>query len=373
VSSAVSSEVNVLGPVELRLDGQVVAVTGPKVRLTLATLAASANRVVSTDRLIEALWGDDPPRAAEHSLQQHISVLRKHLDDTGGDAPTVLATRHPGYCLDVDRCDVHTWAEHRRAGQRALEEGRPDDAIVELDAALGLWRGDAFEDAGDSPVISAVATQLHEERIAVHEARSRAMLATGREAELVGDLEALVRMHPMRERLWGDLMIALYRSGRQADALGAFQSARTALVEGLGIEPSAALRDLETAILQQSPTLDGSGLTAAEPAGDGLAATFVPGDPTEVGTVVLPDGQEVRLRPGTAVIGRDPSVTIRLVDSRVSRRHATIEVSERGCKLRDLGSSNGTTLNGANVDVVELSDGDQIGVGEVVLTFRRSS
>jgi hypothetical protein len=199
------------------------------------------------------------------------------------------------------------------------------------------------------------------------------MLATGREAELVGDLEALVRMHPMRERLWGDLMIALYRSGRQADALGAFQSARTALVEGLGIEPSAALRDLETAILQQSPTLDGSGLTAAEPAGDGLAATFVPGDPTEVGTVVLPDGQEVRLRPGTAVIGRDPSVTIRLVDSRVSRRHATIEVSERGCKLRDLGSSNGTTLNGANVDVVELSDGDQIGVGEVVLTFRRSS
>lgn len=369
-------EVSVLGPPELRVDGRTVVLPGPKQRVLLATLASEAGRVVSAARLVDALWDDDPPRSAEHSIQQHVSVIRKQLEAAGvPDPSTVLVTRPPGYVLVVDRADGAGWDEARATGAGALAGGDPGGAIAAFDRGLGLWRGTAFEGVDGSSVLRAAAVRLEEQRIDVRAARADALLVADRPTEAVADLEALVAVHPAREALWAALMLALYRSGRQADALAAFQSARRALVDGLGIEPGARLRDLESAILEQRPSLDPNA-AIAPPAADAadaeLLATYLPGDVPELGRVVLPDGQEVVLREGTAVVGRDPSVLVRLVDNRVSRRHASIEVTCDRCVLRDLASSNGTTVNGEPVSEVDLVDGDVIGVGGVHLGFCRT-
>jgi hypothetical protein len=162
-------------------------------------------------------------------------------------------------------------------------------------------------------------------------------------------------------------MLALYRSGRQADALAAYRSARATLVDELGIEPGAALRELEQAILEQRPELD----TADAPSG-GLRATFRSGTGPEMGRIDLPDGQAVLVWEGTTLIGRDPAAQVRLVDSRVSRHHAQIEAHGGRFVLQDLGSTNGTTVNGTPATEHELSDGDVIGVGGVELRYHRT-
>jgi hypothetical protein len=164
-------------------------------------------------------------------------------------------------------------------------------------------------------------------------------------------------------------MLALYRCGRQADALAAYRTARDALVEGLGLEPGIGLRDLETAILQQSPDLDRS-RESVEP---DLLATFRAGSRPECGRIVLPDGQIVLLPAGVSTIGRDPGAVVRLVDNRVSRSHASIDATDGGCTLRDLGSSNGTTVNGEPTVEWQLADGDVIGLGGVALVFHAPS
>jgi DNA-binding SARP family transcriptional activator len=366
-------EVAVLGPLELRVDGRPIALHGPKRRIVLATLAADPERVVSAERLVAALWGDDPPRSAEHSVQQHISVLRKELQAAGVANPAaVVVTRPPGYLLVVDGSDITEWQESRSAGLQALDGADALMGIDHLDRALSLWRGSALEDVDDADVLVPVKVQLDEQRIAAQEARAQALLIAGRPSDAVADLAPLLSAHPLREGLWSKLMVALYRSGRQADALAAFQSAREALVEGLGIEPSAALRELEAAILQQRPELDADPLvTAPSPApGDELFVTFLPERAVEVGRVVFPDGQEVLLSPGVSTIGRDPASLVHLVDNRVSRVHASIEATDAACVVRDLCSSNGTTVNGVPVTEHTLADGDVIGIGGVTLVFK---
>lgn len=365
--------VGVLGPVELRVGGHVVNLPGPKQRVVVATLAAEANRVVSARRLVDSSWGDDPPRSAEHAIQQHVSVIRKQLEAAGVTDPTlVLVTRPPGYSLVVDASDAAEWDSARVEWQRAMGSGDWAAAADALDRGLRLWRGSAFEDIEDSAVIRGARVRLDEQRLVALETRAEALLASGHPAEAAAELEPLVATNPLREGLWSKLMLALYRTGRQADALAAYRSARLALVDGLGIEPSAELRELETAILQQRPRLDRVGPPApAQSADDELFATFLPGGP-ELGRVLLPDGQEVALPQGANLIGRDPSALVRLVDNRVSRRHALIEATVDGCSLRDLGSSNGTTVNGEPVTDRVLADGDMIGIGGVSLRFRRN-
>lgn len=362
-------EVAVLGPLQLRVDGIPLRIPGPKQRALVAVLAAHVNHVVSTSTLVSALWDDAAPDGADHTLQQHISTIRKQLDAAGVEQPaaSVLVTQRPGYTLRVERVDVDDWDRASLAGLEALSAKQWSAAIAAFDEGLALWRGDAFEDVHDGRSLHAAAVRLEEQRLNVYEARGTALVADGRERELVTEHERLVDLHPLRERFWWQLMLALYRSGRQADALAAYAKARSALVEGLGLEPGADLRDLETAILQHSPSLDRAH-SAVDP---DLSATFQAGSGAELGRIVLPDGQVVLLQPGVSTIGRDANALVRLVDNRVSRSHAAVEATDHGCTLRDLGSSNGTTVNGEPGVEWRLADGDVIGIGGVALVFHQ--
>ena len=233
-------EFRVLGPLEVVVGGQPVALGGARQRALLAILLTRANEVVSTDRLIDELWGEQPPRAAVNTVQYYVSQLRKAL---GSDR---IVTRPPGYRIRVEPGELDL--EHFEALVEAGGAG-------ELREALRLWRGQPLADFAGEAFAQPEIMRLEELRLAALEKRIDADLALGRHAELIGELETLVGEHPLRERLRQQLMLALYRSGRQADALEAYQSARRTLVEQLGLEPSPALQELEKAILRQDRTL----------------------------------------------------------------------------------------------------------------------
>jgi DNA-binding SARP family transcriptional activator len=243
-------EVRLLGPIEAERDGARVGLGGPKPRTLLAVLALEPGRVVSVDRLVEALWPGEPPETASHAVQVYVSQLRKALG-------AVIATRPPGYELELapDRVDVHRFLRLTDEGRSALEGGDPTAAEGALREALGLWRGPALADFLYEPFAQAEIARLEELRTVTLEERIEADLALGRHAELVSELEALVAAQPLRERPRAQLMLALYRSGRQADALAAYRTARETLVEELGIDPGPGLRELEAAILRQDESL----------------------------------------------------------------------------------------------------------------------
>jgi DNA-binding SARP family transcriptional activator len=250
-------EFRILGPLEV-LDGNGAGVVlrGSRERAVLALLLLSANRVVPSDRLADDLWGDRPPEGAAHALQVHVSRLRTALRGAGGGE--VLVTRSPGYLLRIDAhaVDAVRFEALLTEGREQATRGDHHQAAVTLRQALGLWRGPALADVGDAPGARAEAARLEETRLAALEDRVEADLACGRHGHLVAELDALTRAHPLRERLWGQRMIALYRTGRQAEALRAYQELRAALGEELGLEPSGALRRLEGAILRHEPELD---------------------------------------------------------------------------------------------------------------------
>ena len=366
--------VSILGPLDVQIDGIPITIAGPKQRAVLAALAVRANQVVSTDALIGAVWGDEAPDGADHSLQQHVSALRKLLAaDRPTGSPGILSTRDPGYVLHADHVDAHEFERLAQIGFDATAAARLGDARAAFDAALACWRGPVLADIPDSPTMSALAVRLEEQRLAVRESRFDALLAAGEARQLVAELEHLVAEFPFRERLRGQLMLALYRSGRQTEALAAFQEARRVLIDELGIEPSAALRALEQAILLQSDDLE-PGPPASRPApADPMFATFRL-DAEHTGGVELPDGQFVLLPEGPVVLGRDPLAPIRLVDSRVSRRHAEIATVGGSSTLSDLQSTNGTTVNGSALTADHvLRDGEVISLGGVELRYRAGS
>jgi predicted ATPase/DNA-binding SARP family transcriptional activator len=239
-----------LGPVEAEIDGRPVALGAPKQRLLFAFLLLHANEVVSRERAIDFLWGDEPPGSALSSLQVYVHGLRKQLDRGR------IETRGSGYVLPVGsgELDLHRFDRLVSDGRAALEKGAASVAAERLDEALLLWRGDPL---GDLPFEAAEAERalLRERRQEAQELRIDARLALGRHDGLVSELEELIAKHPYRERLRAQLMLALYRSGRQADALAAFQAARETLADELGIDPSPELRELERAILRQDPSL----------------------------------------------------------------------------------------------------------------------
>ncbi|MEP6978331.1 MAG: BTAD domain-containing putative transcriptional regulator [Thermoleophilia bacterium] len=238
----------ILGPLEVVDDGgEAVDIPGQKQRALLAILLLHANEVVSTERLVDDLWGEHVPRTVTASLQNLVSQLRKAL---GADR---LATRAPGYSLRVDPHELDL-ARFEQA-VRSAGELAPEERSAVLGEALALWRGPALADFELESFAQADGRRLEELRLAVLEDRIDTDLERDRHATLVGELEALVGRHPLRERLRGQLMLALYRSGRQAEALQAYQDARRALVEELGIEPSPALQQLQAAILRQEGAL----------------------------------------------------------------------------------------------------------------------
>jgi DNA-binding SARP family transcriptional activator len=242
-----------LGPLEIRAGERSVPLAGPKRRALLALLLVHHNRVVSVDRIIDALWGDDPPASVRAQVQSLVHAVRQQQAEWGG--PTI-ETRPPGYVLAVDpsRVDLSLFECRAEEARRAAAEGRPEDAAEAFRAALTPWRGPAL-DGLDAPFVAAEAARLEEQRLLVLEQRIEADQALGRHALLVAELMSLVAEHPFRERLRAALMLALHRCGRQAEALDVYRRGREELAENLGLDPGRELRELERAILRDEPSL----------------------------------------------------------------------------------------------------------------------
>lgn len=245
-------EFRILGPLEVHGPDGPVALGGAKQRALLALLLLRRGEVVSSDTLIDELWGERPPATAAKSVQVYVSHLRKALRDG------LLETRGRGYALrlEPEQLDLDRFERLLEQGTDLLAAGDARRAAETLRAALALWRGPPLADLAYESFVQAEAARLQELRLSALEARIEADLALGRHGELVPELDALVRQHPLRERLRGQLMLALYRSGRQAEALEAYREARRALVDEMGLEPGRALQELERAILRQDPQLD---------------------------------------------------------------------------------------------------------------------
>ncbi|MFC4905712.1 AfsR/SARP family transcriptional regulator [Actinomadura gamaensis] len=268
-------EFRVLGPLEICSDGRTVPVRSGSQRALLAALLLSANQVVAADRLIEIIWGSAPPNSAEANLRTHVSALRRLLQASGG-GPSPLLTRPGGYLVQVEPDDLDLLAFDAlvREGRRALREDQPATAVRRLSRALALWRGRPLEDVvlhGDG---DAEAARLAEVRLGVVEDRLRAKLLSGDLADVVGELSGLVVEHPLREPLWALLMLALQRSGRQADALAAYDQVRRVLADELGADPGPELRRLHQQILTGDPALT----AAPEPPPSPAARCDLPGD-----------------------------------------------------------------------------------------------
>jgi len=263
-------EFRLLGPLEVSDHGRALELGGQKRRALLALLLLHANEVVSSDRLIEELWGEQPPQAAATALHGHVSRLRKLLGGDGG-SEQLLVTRPPGYMLHLEpeQLDLHRFERLRDEARTARSRGGLTAASTALQAALSLWRGPPLGDLAYERFAQTEVTRLAELRLATVEERIEVDLALGRHADVASELEALVGEHPLREGLRAQLMLALYRSGRQAEALQAYKQAREALVEGLGIEPGQPLRELQQAILRQDDSLDAPPEPATREAANG--------------------------------------------------------------------------------------------------------
>src|SRR3954471_547233 len=248
--------IELLGPVEAWVDGRAVALGGQRPRALFAVLALTAGRVVTSDRLIDELWGEEPPARARESLQVHVSRLRKGLAEAGDDGGRLV--RHAGgYLLEVrpGERDVDRWRQALGRARRARTGGEPSVAREAVEEALAVWRGQPLAGVSTNSLLAAERARLEEERLGAVIEGIELDLELGRHGELLGQLEGLVIAHPFQERLVELQMLALYRSGRQADALAAFQAARGRFVEELGIEPAQPLRELHEHVLQHSAEL----------------------------------------------------------------------------------------------------------------------
>ncbi|MEJ2853711.1 MULTISPECIES: AfsR/SARP family transcriptional regulator [unclassified Saccharothrix] len=298
----------VLGPLSVTVFHRSVELRGVKQRALLAVLLCRAGTPVSTDRLIDALWGSKPPRTAPENLRLYLSQLRRAL----GDRQRIVR-RPPGYALlvrpgevDADRFDALV--------ERGRAAGDPQTGSDLLRQALALWRGDPYADVADLPVLREEADRLRERRQLALEARAEADLALGRHGGLVAELSRSVAEHPLRERLRGQLMLALYRAGRQADALQVYRDTRHLLAAELGLEPGAALQRLERAILNADPALDLPGPTTAETrtAGRGRDQSPVPRQlPPDVPHFV---GRQRELAALSALVEPGATAAVALVD-----------------------------------------------------------
>jgi DNA-binding SARP family transcriptional activator len=267
-------EFRILGPLDVVVDGRSVPLGGTKQHAVLALLLLEAGRVVSTDRLIDALWSGEPPPTASASLQNFVSQLRKVL------GPETIETRAPGYMIQIDAGQLDLARVRRLVDEaRATDPSRRSRLLAE---ALALWRGEPLAELAYEPFVEAEVARLAELRLVLLEERAEAELALGRGAEVASELEALVHEHPLRERLRGQLMLALYRSGRQADALAVYREGRKSLVETMGIEPSPLLQQLHASLLRQEAPPASEGTTPGPEHFDAIATSLLSGRVTVV-------------------------------------------------------------------------------------------
>ena len=244
----------ILGPLDASDGNRTLTPGGAIQRALLAILLLHANRVVTADQLIDQLWGESPPSSGTTALQVRVSQLRKTL----GDGGSLIVTRPPGYLirLERDQLDLHRFEHLLGGADRDLGTDDPASAATKLHEALALWRGLPLADFTYEPFAQAAIARLTELQLTAHEKRVEAELALGKHADLIAELRTLVSENPLRERLRAQLMLALYRCGRQAEALAEYHAARRALLDELGIEPGTGLQHLERAILLQEPALD---------------------------------------------------------------------------------------------------------------------
>jgi len=284
-------EFGILGPLEVRDGDREVRIQGVKPRAILALLLLHADEVVSTDRIVEELWGGTSPPTATTAVQGYVSQLRKVLEPqhVAGEAYRLLVTRPPGYVVRVraDELDLAKFERLRTEAREAFSGGDAARSSVLLHEALWLWRGPPLADVSRDSFARAEIARLGELHAGAFEERIEADLALGREAEVVVELETLVARYPFRERLRGQLMLALYRAGRQAEALDAYRQARSLLREQLGLEPSELLNRLQRAILEHDPSLERATKTAsavAQPREATRAILVSPRTPSSLGS-----------------------------------------------------------------------------------------
>ncbi|HET9116810.1 MAG TPA: FxSxx-COOH system tetratricopeptide repeat protein [Pseudonocardiaceae bacterium] len=317
----VGVEWRALGTVEVLVNGHLVDLGPPMQRALFGLLLSRVDQPVAFDTVIEELWSGYPPAAAITSLRTYVSNLRRVLEPGRGPRKpaAVLRTRNPGYLLDSRgvEFDVQRFTRHATAGRRALGQQDPQQAVVEFDAALVLWRGQAYADMRGASWAAPVVARLDELRLSVVEARCEAQLALGQHHGVVAELDMHARAHPLREYGCQLLALALYRAGRQAEALGVLRAIRARLVGGLGIDPGIELQRLERDILTQAPTLDWRppAATATAPAGESSA------DPQEfpdartngqTSASDIADGQRVvstQVQGFAEVVGREDELT----------------------------------------------------------------
>ena len=258
---------SVLGPLRVEGPDGTIEIRGAKERILLARLIAAGGRMVPTSELIDTLWGEEPPASAAKSLQTFVLRLRNTLEPDRRGTPALLLTEGPGYRLAVDpgRVDVERFTRLVRVGERALADGRPEHASATMTEALALWRGRAYSGFETAPFASAEARHLEELRLSAAEVRIAARLALGEATAVVPELERLVGEEPLRERLWEMLVTALYVAGRQGDALGAYERARTLLAEELGVDPGPGLRTVHARVLAHDPALGAATTRSALP------------------------------------------------------------------------------------------------------------
>ncbi len=351
-------EIRMLGPLEVTVDGIPLTLGGPRQRTVLALLAVNAGRVVSVDALSEAVWGDAALDRSKGTLQVYISNLRRLLAPAGD---VVIERRNPGYLLRPDgiRTDAARFEAAVEAAGMAVRGGDLQAAAARFEQALVLCRGELVADLPDVDALEGNRARFHERRLTALEDRIDVQLELAGHAALVAELGSLVDEHPFRERLTGQLMLALYRSGQQAQALRAFADARLRLRDELGLDPGPELQALEIAILDHASW-------AQAPVQVGPALHWVDSDAR---------ARRLELDPGSSPIsvGRSTECALAIEgDVRVSRDHARIVHRDTGWHVVDEGhSTNGTSVNGELVGGdQQLVDGDLLRFGDTIVLVR---
>ncbi|MGB6057438.1 MAG: BTAD domain-containing putative transcriptional regulator [Microthrixaceae bacterium] len=370
---------NLLGPLNCTYDGQRVELGGAKQQMVLALLLLDANRVISTDRLAQWVWPEADANLGEGrrnagTLQVYVSNLRRIFGALGDDPNTLVVTTKPGYVIHLssDQLDTLEFDALRADAALAAGKGDLDSARTLYRRALGLWTGEPLAGLPVDVIESGPITHLEEERLGTMEALGEVELRLGRHSELLADLHEWVSNNPLNEVMRAQLMLALYRCGRQADALAAYNDGRRLLVEQLGIDPSRILRELESRILDQDPTLE----HFAAPPNSRSASNFDAAGSTQLRSSLLVstawielDDRRFPLDTQVVTLGRLNDRDIVLPDDRVSRHHAELRRTGANYRVIDVGSANGTLVNGAPADGSDLSDGDRIRLGDTELVF----